>query len=201
MISLRLKEISDFIPSKSNILNIGTDHGLLEIYLTANKNCKCIGTDINENSILKARENVMKNNLDIKLIKTDGLTGLDLNDKIIVISGLGTKTILEILNKDLNNDLILQSNNNIKDLKKKLKKKKYFIYKEKSIFDNKWYTIIYFKKIKPFKLNKTIYKDNKQYLKYLIKIKNKELKHIPKDKFIVRTIKMLEIFKLRIKSI
>src|SRR5574344_1894742 len=146
MISLRLKEIAEFIPPKSNVLNIGTDHGLIEIYLTTNKNCKCIGTDISDNSVQKARENIRKNNLDIKIIKTDGLNGLDLNDKIIVISGLGTKTILSILNKDLNNDLIIQSNNSINNLKQKLKKKKYYVYKEKSIFDNRWYTILYLKK-------------------------------------------------------
>lgn len=200
MISLRLKEIAEFIPPKSNILNIGTDHGLIEIYLTTNKNCKCIGTDISENSVLKARENIKKNNLDIKIIKTDGLNGLDLNDKIIVISGLGTKTILNILNKELDNDLIIQSNNNVMDLKQKLKKKKYYVYKEKSVFDNKWYTIIYFKKMKSFSLNRIIYRDNKKYLNYLINIKKKELKHIPNNKIITKIIKKIEIFKLRIKT-
>lgn len=198
MLSLRLKEISEFVPNNSHIINIGTDHALLEIYLTENKNVICIGTDINEYSIRQALNNVQKSNLDIKIIKSDGLDNIKLNSEIIIISGLGTRTILSILNKKINNDLIIQSNNNINELKKELKRKHYYVYKEKTIYDKRWYTIIYFKRKHFFRKTKSIIIKNDAYLKYLIHVKEKEFKKIPKTKFIKRLKKKLTINRLRL---
>ena len=65
--------------------------------------------------------------------------------EIIVISGMGTRNIIKILNFDLTNDLILSSHTNIDDLKNFLDKKGYYIYKELIIEDGKTYNIIYAK--------------------------------------------------------
>lgn len=198
MISLRLKEIADLVPNNSSIINVGTDHGLLEIYLTLNKSVSCIGTDINKCSVEKAIENVRKNNLEIPILEKDGLNDIILNNEIIIISGLGTKTILQILNKKINNDLIIQSNNSIEQLKRKIKRKHYYIYKEKKIYDKKWYTILYFKKKKLFTYHKTIKNTNIDYVKYLISLKEKELKKMPRSEFIKRIHKKIIIKKLRL---
>lgn len=51
MISLRLLKIASLIDDNSKIINVGTDHALLEIYLAQNKNVSSIGIDISESSI------------------------------------------------------------------------------------------------------------------------------------------------------
>lgn len=198
MVSLRLREIASFVPDNSSIINIGTDHALLEIYLKTTRNIKCIGTDINEHSVNKAKENISKLNLDIDIICTNGLNNIKLNNEIIILSGLGTKTILEILNKKINNDLIIQSNNNHDFLKKSLKKRKYYIYKEKTIYDKRWYTIIYFKKKKNFIRGRSYIYANNDYLKYLLSIKEKELSKIPNREFIKKLKKKIALKKLRL---
>ena len=54
-LSKRLEAISSLIPKKSNIIDIGCDHGLLDIYLYQNKIVtKVIASDINENAINNA---------------------------------------------------------------------------------------------------------------------------------------------------
>ena len=79
MISLRLQEIANFIPNDSKIINVGTDHALLEIYLAQTKNIESIGIDISYPSVLKAKENVLKTNLQdkITILHKDRLKNID----------------------------------------------------------------------------------------------------------------------------
>jgi len=185
MLSLRLKTIADLVPNNSKIINVGTDHALLEIFLAKEKNVKSIGIDISYNSVLKSKNNVFKENLEnkIQIIQNDGLENIEINDEIITLSGLGTHTILNILRNVNNNDLIIQSNNNIYELRKELCEKGYYIYDEKVIFDKKWYVIIYLKKGKQKYTDFELYVgpkiNNKEYIKYLIKINNEIIKDIP----------------------
>ena len=39
MLSIRLQKIADMIAEGSNVIDIGCDHGFLDIYLTSVKNC------------------------------------------------------------------------------------------------------------------------------------------------------------------
>lgn len=192
MISLRLQEIAKLIPNDSKIINVGTDHALLEIYLAQTKNIKSIGIDISYPSVLKAKENVLKANLQdkITILHNDGLKNIDLKDEIVTISGLGTNTILNILKEVKNNDIIVQSNNNLFELRKELCKKGFYIYDEKVIYDKKWYVIIYFKKGKRIYNNFELYVGpkifDKKYIDYLYKINLKKLSDIPKKKLFKR---------------
>lgn len=45
------------------------------------------------------------------------LKNIKLKDEIIIISGMGTRNIIKILNDNITNDLILSSHTNILDLK------------------------------------------------------------------------------------
>lgn len=136
-----------------NVIDIGCDHGLLDIYLTKFKNCHCIASDISMSVLKNTQVNIKKHGLDnkIKVICSNGLERIDVNlDDIIVISGMGTNTIIDILNskKTLSiNNLIIQSNNEIELLRMNVIKKGFYIYDEKIITDNKKdYIIIYFKR-------------------------------------------------------
>lgn len=165
----RLKEIADFVPENARIIDVGCDHGYLDIYLTKEKNCICLAADISENSIDKAKNNFKKYNIYINTIVTNGLENIKLNDEIIILAGLGTHTILKILHNDIKNDLIISSNNNLPYLREKLYEKGYYIYKDKNILDDRYYNITYFKYGKKEKINFYLGKDlhNKDYLKYL----------------------------------
>ena len=67
-ISKRLEAISSLIPNNSKIIDIGCDHGLLDIYLYQKKiSTKLIASDINENALNNAKDNIKKNKLITKL--------------------------------------------------------------------------------------------------------------------------------------
>ena len=141
----RLQEICNLIKPNSKIIDVGADHALLDIYLNKHKNCDCLAIDISEKCIERAKENIKKYDANIKTKVNDGLNGINLNDEIIVISGMGTKTIKNILNLQLTNDLIIVTHTDINELKEFLINKNYNIDLEKDIFDKRKYTILYFK--------------------------------------------------------
>lgn len=145
----RLQAIADLVDTKS-IIDVGCDHALLCIYLTKKK-IKCRGTDISDKVIKKAYENLVKYNMadKIELIVTNGIDGIDImNTDTIVIAGMGTRTILDILkNYRLDNQLIISSNNNLEELRRNVVKKGYYIFDEQVIYEKKhYYVIIKFKK-------------------------------------------------------
>jgi tRNA (adenine22-N1)-methyltransferase len=144
----RLQAISDLVPNNRKIIDVGSDHALLDIYLNKYKNCTCLAIDKSKYCTEKAIQNAEKYEANIKAITNDGLNDLKLNDEIIIISGLGTRNIIKILNKKINNDLIISSHTDINELKKFLQEKNYYIYREINIVDKKNYTLIYAKTTK-----------------------------------------------------
>ena len=189
MLSKRLETVASLVTTESAI-DVGCDHGYLDIYLTL-KGIKCLATDVSNNALNQAITNFKKYNLDIDTLCTDGLNGIDIKKTdTIVISGMGTDTIMKILNKDINNDLVISSNNHLERLRRYIVSIGYFIDKEVFVMDNnKPYVIIKFKK---GKMNYTdfdyiigpIIKD-KDYFDYLINKYIRILNNIPdfyKDK-------------------
>ena len=206
-ISKRLEAISSLIKNNSKIIDIGCDHGLLDIYLyQKNISKKIIASDINENALNNAKENIKKYKLD-NVIETrlgNGLDSLREKDDIdtIVISGMGAHTIIGILKNNLNklkkiNTIIIQSNTKLDLLRKEINKLNYIIDDEILVEDNrKMYTIIKFIKGKKkytkkelyfgpilLKKNDKIFKDNNK--KELEKL-NILLKLLPKKNLIQR---------------
>lgn len=156
-LSKRLEEISSLVPLKARVVDIGCDHGLLDIYLYQNGIVsKIIASDINENALSNAKENIKNNNLEY-IIETrlgSGLEVINLNDKIdtIIISGMGAYTIVEILKNNPEilstiSTIIIQSNTKNYYIRKEITKMNYLIEEEKIVKDNnKYYTIIKFTK-------------------------------------------------------
>ena len=166
-LSIRLKEISTFIPDNISLVDIGCDHALLDIYLYKNrKNIKIIATDINENALEQAKKNIKKYKLEdyIETRISNGLNNID-KDEIdtIVISGMGAHTIVGILYSNMNklsnvSNIIVQSNNHIEFLRKKITLIGYYIDNENLVKDNDIiYTIISFKKGKKRYNRKELY--------------------------------------------
>lgn len=203
-ISNRLKAIVKFVEKKDKIVDVGCDHGLLSIYLIENNLVNSIiASDINQNALNSAINNIKKRNLDIKTVLSDGLVDIDTNKiNTVVISGMGTSTILHILNDDKKlkkiNKLILQSNNDHSILRKELNNKGYYLIDEENTFDKgKWYVTCCF--VKQDKQNtdteiKYGYLKNEQYNQYLVDYEKKIFKKIPWTSF---KAKFNEYLKLR----
>ena len=149
-ISKRLQVIADYIPPGSHVIDVGCDHALLDIYLSLEKQCKCIAIDINRNALAQAKYNIARFRADnIVTVLTDGLNGIEVGeDNILVISGMGTSTILDILeNKELSNTLIISAHNDWANLRHVVTSKGYKISDEKFVIDNgQDYIIIVFTK-------------------------------------------------------
>lgn len=141
----RLQAIADLIENNSKVIDVGADHGLLDIYLSKYKNCICLATDISPKCIERAVLNSIKYKTTILTKVNNGLDNLKLSNEIIIISGMGTRLIKKILERNITNDLIISSHTNIEELKEFLKQKKYEIIIEKKVIEKKEYTIIYAK--------------------------------------------------------
>lgn len=191
----RLKRITDFIPSDSYILDVGCDHALLDIYLALNrKNVKLIASDINENPLKIAKENIKKYNLEdkITLEKADGVSKINDEVDTVVIAGMGTSTINDIINNDLEKlknvkKIIISSHTSSFELRENMNKKGFKIIDEAVVFDKgKYYEII-------------VYSNGYEKLSKLDKkygpIISKRKDEITKAYFNERYLKLIEIYK------
>lgn len=154
-ISKRLEVIASFIENQDQVIDIGCDHALLDIYLYQTKNIKVIGTDINKRALEQAKRNLNKyklsNQIELKLVAGLNFT-YDKSINTIIISGLGFSKIKDILSENLTkldfiNKIIIQSNTKPFKTRQLITKLGYYIEKEKLVFDNKIiYLILLFKK-------------------------------------------------------
>jgi tRNA (adenine22-N1)-methyltransferase len=148
---IRIKTIASLVDKDSKLVDIGTDHGYLPIYLYENEITKNItGSDISSNALKFAKANFEKHNLSdkIKLIVSDGFKNLDEKYDTAVISGMGTDTIKKILNIDnIPNKLIISSHKNVDELRLFMNEKGYKIIKEIVLQENDiFYDIIKYEK-------------------------------------------------------
>lgn len=151
MIRSRLQKIANFIEEGSSIVDVGCDHALLDIYLTKEKNCDCIASDINEKALETAKKNIKEQHLEdkIKIFLNDGLKNLEIKKKsTVVIAGMGTSTILEIIkHADLINieHFIIQTNHDYPLLRKVVTKKYHYYIEDEIVFQDRKKTYILMK--------------------------------------------------------
>lgn len=148
-ISKRLKAIGDFVPDGSVLLDVGTDHALLIVYLFQTKKIKkAYGLDIAKKPLAKAQENIMNHGLDkqVEVILSDGLKSFDKKADAFVMAGMGAETIWKIIEDyafDLKDTLILQANSKQAFLRQELSDNSFEIVDESFILDmNRNYTIL-----------------------------------------------------------
>ena len=103
MLSKRLESLIKYIDKNDKLIDIGCDHGLIDIYLVKNNIINSIIiSDIHEGALKAGQENVKKHHLEKQIDARLG-NGLEVlkQDEVIdtvLISGMGTSTILKILN-------------------------------------------------------------------------------------------------------
>ena len=180
------------------LYDVGCDHALLDIYCALNKNTTCIAIDVNKNALNGAINNINKYKLtdQIKPVLNNGLEDIDnSNNSVVVIAGMGTSNILKIIKNKSINHLIIQSNNELKRLRKEVIRNGYFIDKEVVVKEGKIYNVIIsFKKgIKKYHLQDYIIGPiirtkkldiNQEYIRQLIIINNHIMSNLPKYLFL-----------------
>lgn len=207
-ISKRLQAVATLVDVNARVIDVGCDHAYLDIYLTLNNGNECIATDINKNALEMAKKNIKKYNLEDKIETklTDGLYDIKINKKDnIVISGMGTFTILDILKTNkLSDTLIISANNNIDILREKIISFGYFIDSEIFIIDKKKpYVIIKFiKGIKKYNridiILGPILRHNIEYRRYIINKHKKIYNNISNKKILLKIKYRLLILFLKI---
>lgn len=164
----RLLDIISLIDKNKKVIDIGTDHGLVPLYLAKNGISENIlATDISEKSLDKLRMRLDDKLRQIITTKvTDGFVGIERQDKqVAIIAGMGANTIIDIIEKSLDfvknlDYLVLASNVNTEKLRTYLVDNNFEIIKDfLSYENNKYYDIlkVKFGKAKKLTLAETYY--------------------------------------------
>ena len=155
-LSKRLSVIASFVPDNAIIADIGCDHALLDIYLSK-KNIikKSFAIDITKGALNQADKNIkLYNAKNIETRLSNGFEKIDIKDNIdtVIMSGLGDVKIISILKEaeeklDKVNNIIIQSNVGVSNIRVYLTCNGYYIDNEKLVKENNIiYTVISFKK-------------------------------------------------------
>ncbi len=104
-LSIRLKAIVSMVEKCDSIIDVGTDHGYVPIYLVESGIIKtAVASDINSGPVEKARNNIAESNVEQQISCRMG-SGLSTVNKgevdIAVIAGMGGNLIRDILEADL----------------------------------------------------------------------------------------------------
>jgi len=153
VVSKRLIEISQLI-STERLIDIGTDHGLLPIYvLERGIVAKAIGVDKSNLALGQARVNQEKSaeGEHLELVCADGLESLNVKETdCIVLAGMGGRNIVQILSSgkmENARQIITQANSNQPFLRRFLSEKGWKIESENILrHQKKLYVTISWKK-------------------------------------------------------
>lgn len=148
----RLYEIATLVPADSRVVDVGTDHGYIPIYLTYHQKASyCIASDINKGPLESAAKNIQKYLLEgICLRQGSGLSTVTEEDgmNVAIIAGMGGPLIIDILKNNLTivkgvEQLILQPQSNIPDVRRYVHSIGFKIRSEKALVDEgKFYIIL-----------------------------------------------------------
>lgn len=148
----RLMSCADFVRKNSKIVDVGTDHAYLPIYLIKMRKVQhAIASDVRKGPLLNAEKNLKKYHLldNVELRLSNGLEKIkseEVDD--IIIAGMGGEVIIDILSKaswikDKNKRLILQPMSMDEKVRKFLYNEKFKIIGENvTASENKIYNII-----------------------------------------------------------
>lgn len=151
-LSKRLKTIRDIVlrEQSKGIIDVGCDHALLDIYLyLKDSSLNIVASDNKKDPLDSALENLKMYDLEdkIKLSLSDGIESINDDIDTVIISGMGTETIIKILKNDNIKHvkrMIISSNNKYPLLRKEITKLGFKINYEEIIFDKKYYIVIEF---------------------------------------------------------
>lgn len=202
-ISNRLQTIANCVPIGTNVVvDIGTDHGYIPIYLIKNKTAnKCIACDINPMPLSNAKKNIthykMETQIETRL--SNGLSKIKIGEPdAVIIAGMGGMLIIDILKENTEvvkaiGLLILQPQLDIIEVRKYIHSIEFTITDEQMVYDEgKYYTVI---TSKPGREN--MYSE----LDYMFGKKLIEKKDLVLKEFLQNKLKNLEVLRNNISKV
>lgn len=135
-LSPRLYMVANMVPSCERVVDIGTDHAFIPIFLIFENRCsEALASDINTGPALVARRNIEKYQMEdvISVVVGDGLENIEImQDDCVVIAGMGGYEIQSILEKNpiKAKAVILQPQKSLYELREFLSKAGYEILEE-----------------------------------------------------------------------
>lgn len=143
-ISKRLEAVADMVTFGSRLVDVGTDHGYIPIFLTeAGRITHAIAGDVNRGPLQKAVEHIQQYGLEDKIETrlSDGLMAVQPGEAdSIIIAGMGGPLTVRILKEGLDvteccQELILQPQSDIRQVRKYLEDQKWKIVREELIYE------------------------------------------------------------------
>lgn len=182
----RIEAIYNLIDKEDKVVDVGCDQAKLGIMLVK-RNQSSIASDVSENVINRAKKDIKVQGYSelIDLRISNGLENIKDNEAdTLVLAGMGTHTMLEILsNTNLRFKKIITISNNYHDiLRTKMNKLNYKIKKEQIVKENnKYYNLIMFIEGNSTYTERQIHFginhiDNELYIEYIEYLKNKYMR-------------------------
>ena len=121
----RLTEIVSYVEPGDRVVDVGTDHGYIPVYLIKNEICDRVSaTDIRKGPLDSAKRSAEENDVSdrIDFYLTDGLKNIDRTGlNTVILAGMGGETIIGILENEMwiqcdDVKLILQPQSKIDEL-------------------------------------------------------------------------------------
>lgn len=149
----RLECAAEFVRHGARVIDVGTDHAYVPIYLVATGKCpSALATDVNQGPIDRAKINIVSYGLSDKIstLKTDGLNGVESFDaECVMILGMGGELIVRIISEaewlrrtDKKVRLVLQPMTHPEYVRKYLFENGFDIVDEKICKSGKYYDIM-----------------------------------------------------------
>lgn len=176
----RLEAICSFLTKEDKLIDIGCDHAYVCLEMAKRKAPKILATDIHPGALEIAQKNIATANMSDKITcqLSDGLKEIasEFYDTL-VIAGMGASTIKHILSNQEKlktiEKIIIQSNNELDQVRKFMNDLGYFLKEEKVVYEKKhYYVIMNYQKGTKKQSKKEIafglyQKENQDYYKYL----------------------------------
>lgn len=151
-LSKRLYAVASMVTPGNILVDVGTDHGYIPIYLVGkNIISRAIAMDINKGPLKRAEQNIrefhMENYIETRL--SDGVTSLKKGEgDTLIIAGMGGGLVIKILKegkKALSSmkEFVLQPQSEIQSVRKFLQNEGYLIVEENIVLEEgKYYPVI-----------------------------------------------------------
>ncbi|UQS83549.1 tRNA (adenine(22)-N(1))-methyltransferase [Bombilactobacillus thymidiniphilus] len=146
-LSRRLQAIADLVTGVDSMIDVGSDHAFVPIYLVQQQKVQtAIASEVSSGPLNISKKDIHQEHLDsqIKTRLGDGLTALKTDDQVdlAVVAGMGGQLITDILKKgqvqlQTIDQLVLEPNNDEACVRKWLTTHQYQITQEKIILEGK----------------------------------------------------------------
>lgn len=144
----RLYTIASMVKKGANVIDVGTDHAYIPVYLAGKKvSGRILATDIKKGPLSRADANIRKFGADniVATTLSDGLCSLDTKGyDTVIIAGMGGQVIADIMKKaDFKGNYILQPMTGIEELRHFLFTNGYHVLEERLVMEGKkMYTVM-----------------------------------------------------------